>query len=225
LLYFQDIEEIEGPITNPRDQKIISPFDNLYIKVLSIDEQTNRLFDANHGNAGLPILISYMVDKNGNIDFPFTGNINVGGLTINQASLKIQLALSEYVPKTSIIVRFIENKITVMGHVEHQGIFSFTQDNLNIYDAIALGGGITQYGDRENVILIRQEGNKIVHRKINLSDSRIANKESYYILPNDVIVVEPMKYISRQYNNTTFTTVLTAITTFLAFYVIFFPNQ
>jgi polysaccharide export outer membrane protein len=214
--YFTDIDKIEGPIANPREQKLIMPFDNLYIKILSIDEQQNRLFDANQGNAGLQVMISYLVDKDGNIDFPFVGSVNLAGLTINQASTKIQTALSEYVPKTSVVVRFIENKITIMGQVEHQGIFSFTQDKLNIYEALALGGGISLQGNRRNVVLIRQEGDKIVFRKINLADSRIASKENFFILPNDVLVVEPMKSIGWTYNTAVFSTVLTTITTLIA---------
>jgi polysaccharide export outer membrane protein len=198
------------------------PFDNLYIKVLSIDEQQNKLFDANQGNAGLQVMISYLVDKDGNIDFPFVGRLNLAGLTINQASTKIQTALSEYVPKTSIIVRFIENKVTIMGQVEHQGIFSFTQDKLSIYEALALGGGISLHGDRRNVVLIRQEGDKIVYRKINLTDSRIASKDNFHILPNDILVVEPMKSIIWSYNNPIFSTVLTTITTLIALSIAYF---
>jgi polysaccharide biosynthesis/export protein len=223
--YFTDIDKIEEPVSNPREQKVIQPFDHLYIKVLSIDEQTNRLFDVNQGNTGMQVMIAYLVDKDGNIDFPFVGNINLSGLTISQANTKMQTALNQYVPKTSVIVRFVENKVTVMGQVERQGVFAFTQDKLTIYEALALGGGIAQQGDRRNIILIRQERDKIVHQRINLSDSRIASKDYYYILPNDILVVEPMKSIFWNYNNSTFTTLLTTITSILALYVIFFPRN
>jgi polysaccharide export outer membrane protein len=225
IRYFTDIDNIEGPVVNPHEQKLIMPFDNLYIKVLSIDEQQNRLFDVNQGNAGLNVMISYLVDKDGNIDFPFVGSLNVAGMTINQASTRIQVALSDYVSKTSVVVRFVENKVTIMGQVERQGTFAFTQDKLNIYEAISLGGGISQHGDRRNVVLIRQEGDKIVQRKINLTDSRIVSKDYYYILPNDVLVIEPMKSIIWSYNNSTFSTLLTAITSLVALYVVFFPNR
>jgi polysaccharide biosynthesis/export protein len=225
IRYFTDIDEITEPIANPQEQKLITAFDNLYIRVLSIDEQTNTIFNANEGNTGMQFMISYLVDENGNINFPFVGNINVGGLTITQASTKIQTALSEYVPKTSVIVRYVENKVTVMGQVERQGVYSFTQDKLNIYEALSLGGGITKFGNRKNVVLMRHEGNKIVHLKVNLSDSRIASKDYFYILPNDILVVEPMRSISWSYNNSTFTTILTTITSILALYIVFFPNR
>ena len=116
----------------------------------------------------------------------------------------------------SIIVKFIDNQVSVLGEVQRQGVFSFSQDKLNIYEALALGGGLTRYGNRKNVILIRQEGDKIMHHKLNLADSKIASKDYYYVLPNDVVVVEPLKSVSTSYQNITYTTILTSITTLIA---------
>jgi polysaccharide export outer membrane protein len=87
---------------------------------------------------------------------------------------------------------------------------------LTIYEALALGGGLTRYGNRKNIILIRQEGDRIMHHKLNLSDSKIASKDYYYILPNDVIVVEPLNSISSSYSNITYTTILSSISTLIA---------
>jgi polysaccharide export outer membrane protein len=219
LSYFNDINELEEPGVNPRTQKLIMPFDKLYIKVLSIDPQTSLIFNStdeirNSGYGGN--IIGYLVDEAGNINFPFVGNINVGSLTTAQAGEKIQKALSDYVSKTSVTVKYVDNQVTVMGEVQRQGVFPFTQDKLNIYEALGLGGGLTRYGDRKNIILIRNEGDKIMHYRLNLSDSKIASKDYYYILPNDVVVVEPLKAISSSYQNITFTTVLTSITTLIA---------
>ncbi len=226
LSYFNDINDFEEPQVNPRIQKVIMPFDKLYIKVNSIDPQTTLIFNSTdeirnsgYGSSGI---IGYLVDENGNINFPFIGNINVGSLTTTQASEKIQEALNDYVSNTSVIVKFIDNQVTVMGEVQRQGVFSFTHDKLNIYEAIALGGGFSRYGNRKNIILIRQVGDKILHYKLNLSDSRIASKDYYYILPNDVIVVEPLKSIASSYQNITYSTILTTITTLIA--VLLFIN-
>jgi polysaccharide export outer membrane protein len=220
LSYFNDINELEEPGVNPRVQKLIMPFDKLYIRVLSIDPQTSQIFNSadefRAGSTSSSGIIGYLVDEGGNINFPFVGNINVGSLTTAQASLKIQKALSDYVSNTSVIVKYIDNQVTVIGEVQSQGVYGFTQDKLNIYEAVGLGGGLTRYGDRKNIILIRQEGGKIIHYRLNLSDSKIATKEYYYILPNDVIVVEPLKAISSSYSNITYTTILSSITTLIA---------
>jgi len=219
--YFNDINEIEEPIANPRTQKVILPFDRLYIKVISIDMPTNQIFNstdemrtASYGTSSG--LMGYLVDEKGNVNFPFVGNINVLSLTTAQASEKIQKALSDYVSNTSVIVKFVDNQVTVMGEVNRQGVYPFIQDKLNIYEALGLGGGITRYGNRKSVIVIRNVDDKIIHFKLNLSDSKIASRNYYYILPNDVIVVEPLKDISTSYSNITYTTLLSTITTAIA---------
>lgn len=225
LNYFNDLNDLEEPGVNPRAQKRIMPFDKLYIKVISIDPQTSQIFNATEeirSGGGSTGILGYLVDESGNVNFPFVGNINVLSLTPAQASDKIQKAMDPYVSNTSIIVKYIDNQITVMGEVVRQGVFPFTQDKLNIYEALGLGGGLTRYGDREKVILIRNEGGTIRHYRLNLSDSKIAGKDYYYILPNDVIIVEPLKTISTSYQNITYTTILSSITTLIA--VLLFTN-
>ncbi len=224
LRYFNDINELDEPGINPRMQKLIMPFDKVYIKVLSIDLQTSQIFNASDemrmGGYGTSSgLLGYLVDEAGNIDFPFVGNINIGGLTTSQAGAKIQKALSDYVPNTSVSVKYVDNQVTVVGEVNRQGVYNFTQDKLNIYEAIGLGGGITRYGDRKNVILMRHEGEKIMYHRLNLSDSKIVTKDYYYILPNDVVVVEPLKAVSTSYSNITYTTMLQSVTTLISILV------
>ena len=224
LSYFNDVNELEEPSVNPRTQKLIMPFDKLYIKVISIDPQTSQIFNpieqiSSVTNNGI---LGYLVDEGGNVNFPFVGNINVISLTTAQAGEKIQKSLSDYVPNTSVTVKYIDNQVTVMGEVKQQGVFSFIHDKLNIYEALGLGGGLTQFGDRKKIILIRNEGNKIMHYRLNLSDSKIASKDYYYILPNDVIIVEPLKALSSNYQNITYTTILSSITTLIA--VLLFTN-
>lgn len=219
LSYFNDINELEEPGVNPRTQKVITSFDKLYIKVLSIDPQTSLIFNTSEeirfGSSGSSV-IGYLVDEAGNINFPFVGNINVAGLTTAKAGEKIQKALNDYVSNTSITVKYVDNQVTVLGEVQRQGVYTFSQDKLNIYEALGLGGGITRYGNRKNVILIRNEGDKIMHHRLNLSDSKISGRDTYYVMPNDVIVVEPLKAISSSYQNITYTTVLSSVTTMIA---------
>ena len=218
LSYFNDIADLKDPLANPKIQKVILPFDRLYIRVLSIDPQTSQIFnfseDSRYDLSGS--IVGYLVNEAGDVNFPFVGNINVSNLTTAQAATKIQASLNEYVPNTSVVVKLIDNKISVLGEVNRQGAYSFSQEKINIYEALSLGGGLTRYGNRKNVILIRQEGDKIMHHKLDLSDSKIASKDFYYVLPNDVIVVEPLKSISTNYQNNTVSTLLSAVTTLVA---------
>jgi polysaccharide biosynthesis/export protein len=220
LSYFNDIDQIGEPVINPKIQKTISPFDRLYIRVLSTDPQTSQIFNATdeirNSTAGTS-LVGYQVDESGNINFPFVGKINIGSLTTADASLKIQNALKEYVSNNvAVTVKYLDNQVSVLGEVERQGVYTFAQDKINIYEALSLGGGLTRYGNRKNIIVIRQEGDKLMHNKLNLSDSKIASKDFYYILPNDVIVVEPLGSVSTSYVNNTYSTILSSITTLIA---------
>jgi polysaccharide export outer membrane protein len=212
------MNDLKEPGVNPRNQKLILPFDRLYIKVISIDPQTSQIFNTTEEmRSGVSNgVLGYLVDEKGDINFPFVGNINVVSMTTGQAAAKIQKALNDYVSNTSITVKYIDNQVTVLGEVNSQGVYPFIQDKLNIYEALGLGGGLTRYGDRKKIILVRNEGDKIMHYRLDLSDSKIANKDYYYIHPNDVIIVEPLKAISYSYQNNTYTTILTSITTLIA---------
>jgi polysaccharide export outer membrane protein len=214
LKYFNDIDQLQEPVANPGPQRQIRPLDRIYIRVYSIDEKTNQLFNSSEN---IPMnsssnIISYLVDESGNIDYPFIGKINIAGLTTDKAGVKLGSALSEYVTNAAVVVKFIENSITVLGQVTIQGIHSYNQDKLNIYEALALGGGINQYGNRKSVILIRKEGGKIVHHKLDLSNSLIAGREDYYVQNNDIIIVEPIRSSSWfNFNSSTFTIFLTTM--------------
>jgi polysaccharide export outer membrane protein len=217
LRYFNDIKKLESKtIKNERTQKKITPFDYIYIKVLSTDEKTAAIFntaDDFRGSNGVNSLMGYGVDDKGNIHFPFVGDIKVAGYTTFEASEVIHKALSEYISNTSIIVKFIDNKVTVLGEVQRQGIFQFNDDKITIYQALALADGLTRFGSRKNIVLMRQEGINVVYHKIDLSDSKIAESDLYYILPNDLIIVEPLRSVSWNYQNVTYTTILASITT------------
>jgi polysaccharide biosynthesis/export protein len=217
LSYINDIDELQEPVVNPKVHKLIMPFDKLYIKVYSIDEKTNLLLSSNEsmGSSSSTSMIGYYVDESGDIYYPLVGKIKVGGLSTIQASAKITETLNESVSVSSVIVRYIENNVTLVGEVNRQGSYPFNQDKLNIYEALALGGGISQYGNRKNIILIRQEGDKIMHHKLDLSDSKIAGKNYYYIQANDVIIVEPMRNLSTSFGNNTYSLVLSSISSII----------
>ncbi len=224
LNYFNDLEEISETTYNPRELKKIKAYDILYIRVISTDSETARLlnfYESGGQTSTTPVnVMGYTVDDNGDIDFPFAGKINVAGLTIDEAQITIHDTLSRYISNYSIIVRYLENKVSVLGEVNFPGVFTFTQDVLTVYEALAYASGIAESGDHKKVILIRQEGDKIMHYKMDLSDSQIANKSYYYIQPNDVIVVEPSRVASRTYNLPNFTTVLGIFTSILTLYML-----
>jgi len=217
LRYFNDIDTMQAHIVNPREHKLIMPFDRLSVQVFSTDEKTKELFK----DINAQTTASYTVDKNGDITFPLAGKINVRDLTTEQAGIKLEEVLSSYVTEPDVTITVTENMVTVMGEVNSQGSFSFNQDKLNIYEALALGGGITVSGNRKAVVLIRQNGNDIKRYKLDLSDSRIAEKDLYYIESNDVIIVEPLRTAAWTQNSGVFMSLFSILSSFLALYTMF----
>ncbi len=155
------------------------------------------------------------------LTFPLAGKVNVRDLTPEQAGIKLEEVLSSYVSDPTVTIKIAENKVTLLGEVNSQGSFTFNQDKLNIYEALALGGGITQTGNRKTVVLIRQNGNDIMRYKLDLSDSRIAEKDVYYIESNDLIIVEPLRSASWFKNQGAFMSLFSILSSFLALYTMF----
>jgi len=177
---------------NDRSEKTIQPYDYLYIKIYSLDEQTNYVFRDDRYSSYETELVSYAVDDKGNIDFPFIGSINVKDLTINQAKVKIEQSLNRQLNNVSIRVRFVSNKITILGEVGRPGQYSFYDEKINIFQAIGFANGITPFGNKTNITLIREKDNNIKYYYVDLTDKRIVESENYYLLPNDILIVNPI---------------------------------
>jgi polysaccharide export outer membrane protein len=217
IKYFNDIDELSEPVVNPMKSVKISPFDKLRIIVLSTDEETSSILNFT-GQLTAGTTISYIVDEMGDITFPFAGKIHVGGLTLTDAGEIINKSLSSIITNPEVHISFIDNKITVMGEVYSQGTYPMNKDFLNIYESLALGGGLTQFADRKNVILLRNENNKLTLYKLNLSDSKIASSPLFYILPNDIIIVEPLRNKSWNIQSSTWVTLLSSLSALMSIY-------
>lgn len=178
---------------NDRSEKIIQPYDYLYVKIFSLDERTNSIFnDRNSAAMYETELISYAVDDKGNINMPFIGTINVKGLTINQAKEQIEKSLGVYLNNISVVVRFVGNKITVLGEITRPGQYSFYDEKVTVFQAIGFASGTTPYGNLTNVTLIREKDNKISYHYLDLTNKNIVASENYYLLPNDIIIINPI---------------------------------
>ncbi|NJO67975.1 MAG: hypothetical protein HC830_00675 [Bacteroidetes bacterium] len=222
LQYVKNSENAENlQLESRRTSKTIKPFDELYVKILSTDEKTARIFSAESTMAGNndTHLVSYTVNEDGDILFPFVGKISVKEMTLEQASEKIQKSLSQYLLNTAVRVRFINNHITVIGEVNSAGEFTFTTDKVSIFQAIGMAGGINNYGSRKNVTIIRVINDKATYNQINLGDKNVVQSPYYFIEPNDVVVVKPHRAIINTFQNNTYSTVLTTLTTLLTIIV------
>jgi polysaccharide biosynthesis/export protein len=183
---------IKNDYYNDRSEKTIQPYDYLYIKIFSLDEKTNNIFNERSYNVENE-LISYAVDDKGDIIMPFIGEINVKNLTINEARVKVEKSLGVYLNNISVVVRFVSNKVTILGEVSNPGQHSFYDEKVTVFQALGFAGGSSTYGDLTNVTLVREKDNIIKYFYLDLTKKNIASSEYYYLLPNDILIINPIK--------------------------------
>ena len=178
-----------------------SPYMKISRFATAIRNFHSNLFTANSKSlTSQPSLQQYLVDNNGNIDFPVLGTLHIGGLTKSQAENMIKEKLKTYIKENPIVnVRMANYKISVMGEVAHPGTFTITNEKVNIMEALAMAGDMTVYGQRDKVKLIREDaqGNRQVI-PLNLNDADIIVSPYYYLQQNDVVYVEPNAVKARQ---------------------------
>ncbi|WP_298343624.1 polysaccharide biosynthesis/export family protein [uncultured Algibacter sp.] len=175
--------------------------DILSINVKALDPELVDIFNpvgsANGGlgNGGL-YFSGFTVDLHGNIEFPILGKINVLGYTIDEIKTKVENALLEkYFKETAeifVTVKLSGLRYTVTGE-GGAGVYTLFQDRVNIIEALANAGGLPATADRKDILVIRQypEGQKIHH--IDLTDIKAMKSPFYFIQPNDMILVKPLK--------------------------------
>jgi len=217
LMYVQDetTAYLKSEYLKIRPIKRIQPYDNLYIKVLSIEEETARIFSNETSlSGGMDInLISYTVNEAGKVDFPFLGEIELRNLTLEEAKDKIEEELSQYLSNTSITIKFVNSDITVLGEVRNQGQFPYFKDQINVFQALGYAGGMTDYGDKSRITLIREKNGVYNYFIVNLTDKSIIESDYFYMQPNDVIIVEPIKTKFRNLRTFNYNTLLATATT------------
>ena len=144
---------------------------------------------------------TYLVDNRGCIEFPVLGTLEVVGLTKSLCEKMIHDKIMPYlnaVENPVVTVRMSNYKISVLGEVNHPGMFSVSNEKINIFEALAQAGDLTIYGIREKVKLIREDskGRKEIHN-LNLNDAGIVDSPYYYLQQNDIVYVEPNKVKAR----------------------------
>jgi len=158
----------------------------------------------------------FTVSKHGNIEIPILGELNVLAYTLDEIEKEIKKKLlEEYFNKAEdlfIVVKLAGLRFTVTGEVSSTGIYRLYQDRVNIVEALASAGDITTVGNRKDVLIIRQypQGQKIHH--IDLTSIEAFNSPYYYIQPNDMVYVKPLKQKSLGTGTTLIQSITTVVT-------------
>ena len=142
----------------------------------------------------------FLVDANGDIEFPRLGSFHVEGLTKQELAMQIKKRLT--VPDTllinpNVIIRFLNFKVTILGPVTKEGVINVPGERLTILEAVGLAGGITDYGKKNSIKVIRELDGKRETGYIDLSSKDIFDSPYFNLVQNDVLIVEPTRQKTR----------------------------
>ena len=204
VAYFQNA--VDGVVKQSEglyDAKIM-PKDILTITVSTTNPEAATPFNLTISNtlnatgqmySGSGVLQTYLVDNNGEIEYPVIGKIKVAGLTKNECQELVKSKIKAFLAEDEdpiVTVRMSSYRVTIIGEVRSPGVIPVGTEKMSILEALASAGDLTIYGKRDNVMLIREEANgqKTVHR-LNLNDANIISSPYYYLQQNDIVYVEP----------------------------------
>lgn len=203
MVYFQNLDKVQPSSVNSHSLEI-KPNDLLTINV-SAPEQTAAM-PFNLPVVGVPIsngnsmdlsvngrlqMQTYLVDSDGNIEFPILGTTHVEGLNRQELSSKLNKKITEYVQDPIVNVRIVNFEVSVLGEVTRPGTFDIRDEYLSLPKALGLAGDLTIYGERNNVLVMREENGTKTHAYLDLTDANVINSPYYYLKQNDVVYVEP----------------------------------
>lgn len=145
-------------------------------------------------------LMGYVVDNEGNIDFPVLGVLHVAGMTRWELAdmIKDKLVKEGYLSDAVVTVEFMNFKVSVLGEVTSPGTFTIEGDKVTVLQAISLARDLTIFGRRDNVSVIREKDGQRTIYEINLTDVDLFKSPAYYLQQNDIVYVQPNDIKARQ---------------------------
>ena len=238
MLYLKDAqmiaENLSQEYVNERtvDYKL-QPGDNLFIRFLNtIDEQSaaslsgDYMSRSNQYTSEASIYLqSYTLDEDGCIELPLTGKIVLKNLTVDQAKEKLQNELDKFVNQTTLIVKLSNFNLTVLGEVNRPGLYKVYQSQINLFEAVALAGNMTNFAKNNEVKIIRQTDNGSEIVTVDMGSADILSSPYYYLKPNDIIYVEPLKIKQWGFTAFPYSTVISIVTLAVTLYSIFSYNR
>ncbi|NEM97746.1 polysaccharide export protein [Pontibacter sp. BT327] len=182
---------------------VIQKNDLLSISISSLNPEASLVFNMPNLTATQAPTVAgnvtqasgYLVDQDGNIQFPFLGNVKAAGLTKKEFKnyITTELVRRKLLLDPIVNVRYLNYKVSVLGEVAHPSVLTIPNEKVTLLEALGLAGDMTIYAKRDNVMLIREEDGKKVIRRIDLTSDVLFTSPYYYLRSNDIIYVEPNK--------------------------------
>ncbi len=217
FLYFQrGLDSIRNIQTK---EPVIQRNDILTIQVLStsLNQEQTQPFNLSGAAAGN----GYLVGMNGEVEMPVLGGVKAAGLTQLQLQKLIVDKLTPYVKDPSVIIHFLQFKVNIMGEVKSPGTKTFTTDRVTILDVVSAAGDLTDEGKREDVAVIREEGNVRKMYRIDLRSGSLFQSPVYLMQANDILYVSASDQKFRALHAATKTTAQKGLEVFRTFVTLF----
>lgn len=211
LTYFDNKDEINTALSKTLYDAKIMPKDILQIQVFTMTPEAAEPFNLAKSRGGITTtttsstgqgtVYDYLVDNDGNIEYPVIGTLHLGGLSKTEAEQLIKSKIQPYLAESENVVvhvRMMNYKYAILGGVNRPGVFTTPNEKVSILEAIAQAGDLTTFAYRDRIFLIREnaEGQKDFHQ-LDINDANIINSPYYYLQQNDVIYVEQKKVQAR----------------------------
>ena len=203
IVYFQDLDKVQ-PTATDVPNLVIKPNDLLTISVAAPEQAAAMPFnlpvvgipESNSSSLDLSVagrqqMQTYLVDSDGNIDFPVLGTLHVEGFSTRELSLKLKQQIAAYVQDPIVNIRIVNFEVSVLGEVTRPGTFEIRDEYLTLPKALGLAGDLTIYGERNNILVMREENGTKTHAYLDLTKADVINSPYYYLKQNDVVYVEP----------------------------------
>jgi polysaccharide biosynthesis/export protein len=181
--------------------------DVLSIKVQSLEPEISNIYNIippssafGFADPGTMFLSGYTIDEEGNVNLPNVGKLKVAGMTVTQTQELIQRSIERYINNATVVVKLISFRVNVLGEVQRPRQYFIYNDRATILEALSMSGDLTRLANRENVKLVRQTptGTEVV--LIDLKDPNLVQSNYYYVMPNDVLYVEPSTTLVKREN-------------------------
>ena len=194
VVYFQNSRNFETIV----DESTFSPKfkvdDLVSIHISTLNPEASEPFNLFRGSqeGGIrPEQVDYLVDKDGEIDFPVIGKVKISGLSPEEVRVLLREKLSDYLKNPIINIRLKNFTVTVLGEVNRRGQYSVQGERITILEALGLAGDLKLKAKRGNVMVIRDFDGTKVYTKVDLTNKDILSSPVYYLTQNDVVYVEP----------------------------------
>lgn len=194
IVYFQDARRYETIVNQNQFIPKFKVDDLVSIHISTLDNEASVPFNLFRGASEGGIVaqqVDYLVDQNGEVDFPVVGKIKIQGLSPDETRQLLRERLSEYLKDPIINIRLRNFTVTVLGEVHKPGTYTVNGEEITVLEALGLAGDLTIKGQRDNIMIIRDFQGTKVYERIDITKKSALSSPVFYLTQNDVVYVEP----------------------------------